>query len=55
MIWHLGVDYTLYAQLLKQKGDHLEAKERLISAIEIFEECGADGWVEKYEKELATL
>ncbi len=24
-------------------------------AIEILKECGADGWVEKYEKELALL
>jgi hypothetical protein len=23
--------------------------------IEIFNECGADGWVKKYEKELAVL
>lgn len=23
--------------------------------IEILKECGADGWVEKYEKELAAL
>jgi hypothetical protein len=24
-------------------------------AIEIFEECGADGWMDKYEKELASF
>ena len=23
--------------------------------IKFFEECGVDGWVEKYEKELASL
>jgi len=27
--------------------------ENLGKAIEILKECGADGWVEKYEKELA--
>jgi hypothetical protein len=32
-----------------------KAKENLNKAIEIMEECGADGWVEKYEKELAKL
>jgi len=32
-----------------------KAKENLNKAIEIFTECGADGWVDKYEKELAEL
>jgi hypothetical protein len=32
-----------------------KAKEDLNRAIEIFKECGADGWVEKYAKELASL
>jgi len=31
------------------------AKENLNKAIEILKECGADGWVEKYEKELAAI
>lgn len=31
-------------------------KQKIFSAfVEIFKECGADGWVEKYEKELAGL
>jgi hypothetical protein len=55
MMFDLGRDYTLYASLLKRKGDTLKAKEKLSKAIEIFKECGADGWVEKYEKELAAL
>jgi len=55
MMWHLGRDYALYADLFKRKGDQLKAKENLGKAIEILKECGADGWVEKYEKELATL
>jgi class 3 adenylate cyclase/tetratricopeptide (TPR) repeat protein len=53
--WQLGRDYALYAELYKRKGDLPKAKENLSKAIEIFKECGADGWVEKYEKELATL
>ena len=52
---NLGKDYALYAELLKRKGDRLKAQENLGKAIEIFKECGADGWVEKYEKELAAL
>jgi tetratricopeptide (TPR) repeat protein len=55
MMFHLGKDYALYAGLFKRKGDRLKAQENLGKAIEIFKECGSDGWVEKYEKELATL
>ena len=55
MMFHLGKDYALYADLFKRKGDRLKAQENLGKAIEIFKESGADGWVEKYEKELAAL
>jgi len=55
MMFLLGRDYALYAELFKRKGDRLKARENLGKAIEILKECGADGWVEKYEKELATL
>jgi hypothetical protein len=36
-------------------GDQSKAKENLNKEIEILKECGADGWVEKYEKELAAI
>jgi len=55
MMFYLGEDYALYADLLKRKGDRLKAQENLGKAMEICKECGADGWVEKYEKELATI
>jgi hypothetical protein len=55
MRWHLGRDYGLYAELFKRKGDQPKARENLGKAIEILKECGADGWVEKYEKELAAF
>jgi class 3 adenylate cyclase/tetratricopeptide (TPR) repeat protein len=55
MMFYLGKDYALYAELFKRKGDRLKARENLGKAIEIFKECGADGWVEKYEKELAII
>ena len=55
MMFHLGKDYALYAELFKRKGDRLKAQENLGKAIEIFKECGADGWVERYEKELARI
>jgi len=55
MRWYLGRNYAFYAELLKQKGDQPNARENLNKAIEILNECGADGWVERYEKELAVL
>jgi tetratricopeptide (TPR) repeat protein len=54
-MFFLGKDYALYAELLKQKGDTLKTKENLSKAIDIFTECGADGWVEKTEEKLAKL
>jgi len=53
--WQLGQDYAIYSELFKRKGDIQKARETLGRAIEILRECGADGWVEKYEKELAGL
>jgi hypothetical protein len=55
MMFHLGRDYVLYADFFKRKGDRLKARENLGRAIEILKECGADGWVRKYEKELASI
>jgi len=57
----MGMDYWLarnhaaYADLYKNELDLSKAKENLNKAIEILKECGADGWVVKYEKELALL
>jgi tetratricopeptide (TPR) repeat protein len=55
MMWYLGRDYALYAELFKRKGNRSKAKTKLSKAIEIFKGCGADDWEEKYEKELAAL
>jgi tetratricopeptide (TPR) repeat protein len=54
-MWALGGDYAFYAELFKRKGNPSKAREKLNQAIEIFNECGADRWAEKYEKELASL
>jgi len=51
----LGQDYATYAEISKQKGQIGKARENLCKAIEILKQCGADGWVEKYEKEFAEL
>ncbi|MFC1857244.1 AAA family ATPase [Thermodesulfobacteriota bacterium] len=55
MMWYLARDYALYAEFFKRKGDLSQARENFGRAIEIFKECSADGWVDKYEKELAVL
>jgi len=39
----------------RRKGKPTKTGENLNQAIEIFTECGADGWVDRYEKELASL
>ncbi len=54
-MWNLGRNYSLYPERFKRKGDRSKAKENLNKAIEILKGCGADGWVEKYEKEMAAL
>ena len=55
VLFELGRDYLVYAAILKGKGDQPREKENLSKSMEIFKECGADGWVAKYEKELGTL
>ncbi|MEJ2363610.1 MAG: adenylate/guanylate cyclase domain-containing protein [Deltaproteobacteria bacterium] len=55
MRFSLANDYALCAELLRRKGDREKAKKNLNSAIETYKECGADGWVEKYERELSAL
>ena len=52
---YLGRDYALYAELLKRKCDPAGAREKLGRAIEIYRECGADGWLKKAEDDLAAL
>ena len=55
MMFYSGRDYVLYSELFKRKEDFPKVKENLTKAIKIFKERGADGWVEKYEKELEKL
>jgi class 3 adenylate cyclase/tetratricopeptide (TPR) repeat protein len=51
----LGLDHVLYGKFFKRQGDRTKEQEEIGKSIEIFQECGADGWVEKYEKELAEI
>jgi tetratricopeptide (TPR) repeat protein len=54
-MYFLGRAYAVYADFCKRKDDMEKARDNLDKAIEIFQECGADGWVEKYEKELDAI
>jgi hypothetical protein len=55
IMFNLGREYALYAEFYKRTGDRLKAQENLGKAIDIMKDCGADGWVKKYEGELAML
>ncbi|KKL81534.1 hypothetical protein LCGC14_1993810, partial [marine sediment metagenome] len=55
LTWNLGIDYTLYAEIFKRKGNQLKVKEKLGKAIDIFNDCGADGWVEMYKEDFVKL
>jgi hypothetical protein len=55
VMFQLGLDHVVGAEIFKRKGDRSKAGEKLGKAIDVLKECGADGWVEKYEKELAAL
>ncbi|MGI9570484.1 MAG: hypothetical protein ACR2PH_12290, partial [Desulfobulbia bacterium] len=54
-LWSLACDYAFFFDLYKRKGDTKKAKENLNRAIEIFTECGAEGWQHKAEEEMAAL
>jgi hypothetical protein len=43
------------AEILQRRGPKSKLKKNLSKAIEIIKGCCADGWVGKYEKELAEL
>ena len=55
MRFHLAGDNVIRSTVCLRLDDSRAAREYMICAIDIFRECGADEWVEKYEKELATL
>jgi class 3 adenylate cyclase/tetratricopeptide (TPR) repeat protein len=55
MMWHLARDYAVYAEFFMRRNDTTAAKETFGNAIDLFMNCGADGWVERYQKALAVL
>ena len=55
MKFQLALDQAVYGEFFRRQGNQAKAQEELGKATEIMGECGADGWVEKYEKKLAEL
>ena len=55
MRFMLAQDHALYSDFFKRQDNLPQAREQMNKAVEIMKECKADGWVEKYEKELAVL
>jgi class 3 adenylate cyclase/tetratricopeptide (TPR) repeat protein len=53
--FYLGLDHALYGEFYKKQENHVRAQEELGKAAAIMRACGADGWAEKYEKEVAEL
>ena len=49
------MDHAFYADWFKKKGDIQGTKEQLTKSIDIFKECGADGWVTRTQQELVSL
>jgi hypothetical protein len=54
-MWSLACDYAFYAELCRLKGDLIKARESLNRSIDIFTECGAEGWQNKAKEEMALL
>jgi tetratricopeptide (TPR) repeat protein len=53
--WQLARYHALYAEWFKKKGDTSRANDRLHQAIDIFKECGADGWTARIQESLVEL
>jgi class 3 adenylate cyclase/tetratricopeptide (TPR) repeat protein len=51
----LGRDYLLSARIWNRAGNPARAREDLIRALEIFQQCGADDYRKKASQELAVL
>jgi hypothetical protein len=49
MMWDLGMDHLLHAQILTRKGLTTKAEESLRQCKEIFKACGASSWVQRIE------
>ena len=52
---NLGRTYALYAELYERKGEQNNAMTALNKAIEVFKDCGSDGFLKRAEESLASI
>jgi class 3 adenylate cyclase/tetratricopeptide (TPR) repeat protein len=52
---NLGRTYALYAELYKRRGDRKNARGAISKAIEVFKDCGSDGFLKRAEASLASM
>jgi len=52
---NLGRNYALYAELFSRRGDPDKAVTALKKAIEVFKDCGSDGFLKRAEESLASI
>jgi tetratricopeptide (TPR) repeat protein len=53
--FELGFDYLSYGNYFKRKGDVTSAKKMMGNALKIFKECGAKGWINLVDTNLASI
>jgi tetratricopeptide (TPR) repeat protein len=52
---NLGRNYALYAELCSRRGDPDKAVTALKKAIDVFKDCGSDGFLKRAEGSLAAI
>ena len=52
---NLGRNYTLYAELCSRRGDQDKAVTAFQKAIDVFKDCGSDGFLKRAEDSLASI
>ena len=54
-LFNLGRNYALHAELVSRKGDQDRAVTALKKAIDVFKDCGSDGFLKRAEESLAAI
>jgi predicted ATPase/class 3 adenylate cyclase len=52
---NLGRNYALYAELCNRRGERDKAQTAYKKAIEVFKDCGSDGFMQRAEASLASM
>ena len=54
-LFNLGRNYALYAELCSRRGSPDKAVTAIKKAIEVFKDCGSDGFLKRAEESLASI